>query len=135
MFLDIVLTLYLCCCSFCTLEAYRVLLFVCIPYQVVLWFDPQDMSRGMEAIPILVCDPNIHMIPFRYMPTSKVHDKASPNFSLFTPKIGYCCDCGTDDCLMVGVSYGCRRSLGGQIAYEEGGVGKDLFPLSRWSQL
>jgi hypothetical protein len=47
------------------------------------WFDPEDLSRDTEPIPIPIIDFHVGMMPFRYMSTGKVHEKASVNMSLF----------------------------------------------------
>jgi len=61
------------------------------------------------------------------MPHSKVHEKTSLNLGLFSPKLRSCCNCGTLDCVMACVLCDCGRALGGEIAYEEGGILKDSF--------
>jgi len=93
----------------------------------VPWFDPQDLLRGMEAIPIPICDLKMDIMPFLYMPYNKVHEKASLNFNHFLPKIGYRCDCRTHDCLMACVPCSYGLALGGEIVYKEGGILKDCF--------
>lgn len=91
------------------------------------WFDPEDLSRGMEPIPIQVLDLSVYMMPFQYMSSSRVHDEASLNLSLFSPKLGKCCDCGTRDCLTTNTACDCAKACGGEIAYEQGGILKDRF--------
>lgn len=99
----------------------------CLNRQELGWLNRQDLSRGMEPIPIPMCDSNADMAPFRYMAQSRVHDKASLNLSLFSPKLGFCCNCETRDCLTSLHSCECGRASGGDIAYTEGGILKDHF--------
>jgi hypothetical protein len=83
----------------------------------------------MEPIFIPVIDFHVDMMPFRYMSTSKVHEKASVNMSLFSPSLRNCCDCETWDCLLADMPCECAKALGGEIAYEKGGILKDCFLL------
>lgn len=46
------------------------------PYQAESWFDHEDLSRGLEPIPVRVSRSDFAMMPFRYMSTSMVHEKA-----------------------------------------------------------
>jgi hypothetical protein len=83
----------------------------------------------MEPIFIPVIDFHVDMMPFRYMSTSKVHEKASVNMSLFSPSLTNCCDSGTQDCLTIDMPCECAKASGGEIAYNESGIFKDRFFL------
>jgi hypothetical protein len=94
-------------------------------YQALPWFDPEDLLRGMEPIPIPIIDYNVGMMPFRYMSSSKVQKKAYVNMSLFSPFLRNYCDCGTRDYSTTYMPCECAKASGGEIAYDESGILKD----------
>lgn len=91
------------------------------------WYDAEDLSRGLEPLPVRVSQTNVPLPSFQYMSRSRVHAKADINYSLRRLGEGeYCVGC-MGDCLSAEVPCECTRETGGQYAYKPGGILKDRY--------
>jgi len=59
----------------------------------------EDLSRGMEALPVPVAPHDSPMRSFKYMTTSMVHENAHLIPSIVGLGKGEFCVCGKQDCL------------------------------------
>jgi hypothetical protein len=97
------------------------------PNQGHTWYDVEDLSRGLEKIPIHVGQSDSILTSFQYMITSKVHDKAHVNPTLSDLGPGVFCLCSSRNCLTAGHPCACMSVSGSGFAYMEGGLLKDSF--------
>ena len=96
----------------------------------------EDLSWGLEAVPVPVAQHNSPMRAFKYIAASVIHSKADVVSSIVSLGIGEFCACDGEDCLSVAVPCQCTLGTGGEFAYSPGGLLKVSFlktsgPLGR----
>ena len=103
------------------------------PYQVQSTiYMTEDLSRGLEKIPIVVVLSDYPLPPFQYINESMVHDQASVFASLSTLRKGSYCLYPLGDCLTTACSCECAKTANkGGLAYKAGRLLKDSF-LQQW---
>lgn len=103
------------------------------PYQVQSTiYMIEDLSRGLEKIPIPVVLSDFPLPPFQYISESMVHDQASVIASLSTLSEGFYCSCPSGDCLTTTSCCECAKAANsGGLAYKAGGLLKDSILQQR----
>ena len=87
----------------------------------------EDLSRGLEAVPVPVAQHNSPMRAFKHIAGSVVHSKVDVVSSIVSLGNGEFCTCDSKDCLSAAVPCQCTLGTGGEFVYNPAGLLKVSF--------